>query len=254
MIGSDAEVFVAREDGTIISAIGLIGGSKEHPQLTKHGAVQEDNVLAEFNVNPANTSEEFVKNFLGVMEDLEEILRKQGLRSIIKSSAHLDPEELKHPQAILAGCEEDFCAWDWSINEKPQLVGTNLRTAGAHVHLSWDDFDGDVMEQFHVAGTMDLFHGLPGLLFDNDVERRTLYGKAGACRLKSYGVEYRTSSNWWIKHPEWIAWTFEQAQLAIKNRHNYDILDMGQEIQSCINTNNVTGAKKIMNQFGVKLP
>jgi len=32
--------------------------------------------------------------------------------------------------------------------------------------------------------------------------RRTLYGKAGAHRPKTYGVEYRACSSWWLASPE----------------------------------------------------
>ena len=51
-IGADPELFL-RDGDAITSAIGLIGGDKYEPRLVTLGAVQEDNVLAEFNIDPA---------------------------------------------------------------------------------------------------------------------------------------------------------------------------------------------------------
>src|SRR3546814_1862742 len=47
---------------------------------------------------------------------------------------------------------------------------------------------------------LDWYLGLWSLGKDKDKVRRSLYGKAGACRIKPYGVEYRVLSNFWIKN------------------------------------------------------
>jgi len=58
-IGADPEVFITNEKGDIISGIGLIGGTKKEPRKVSCGAVQEDNVLGEFNITAASSRSAF---------------------------------------------------------------------------------------------------------------------------------------------------------------------------------------------------
>ena len=55
---------------------------------------------------------------------------------------------------------------------------------------------------------LDLFLGIPSVLIDKDmtqINRRQAFGTAGAYRSKSYGLEYRVLSSWWVTKPEYIA-------------------------------------------------
>ena len=168
MVGTDAETFLQNSSGKIISAVGLLGGDKKNPRVTKHGAVQEDGVLAEFNTHPASNADELVVNIRSVQRDLKEILDGKGLSSIVRASAVLDDDQLQDPRARIAGCYPDFNGWTFDMNEKPVLAKTNLRTASAHIHISWADFDEDIVQQYQVACAMDLFHSVPGVLLDAD--------------------------------------------------------------------------------------
>jgi hypothetical protein len=75
--------------------------------------------------------------------------------------------------------------------------------AGGHIHFGWTE-DADttdlqhMMNGFDLVKQLDWFLGAWSVKHDKDVERRRLYGKAGACRIKPYGVEYRVLSNFWV--------------------------------------------------------
>ena len=57
--GSDIEVFLVNEKNTVIPCVGLVKGTKEKPHrpkgMPKGYAVQEDNVMLEFNVPPVRS-------------------------------------------------------------------------------------------------------------------------------------------------------------------------------------------------------
>jgi hypothetical protein len=63
---------------------------------------------------------------------------------------------------------------------------------------------------------LDWYLGGWSLKHDSDPTRRTLYGRAGACRLKSYGVEYRVLSNFWMTTADRRKAVWNRMQLAVK--------------------------------------
>ena len=65
---------------------------------------------------------------------------------------------------------------------------------------------------------LDWYLGGWSIARDENTERRSLYGKAGACRIKDYGVEYRVLSNFWV--------TTRDRRLAVWNRMVQAIADM----------------------------
>lgn len=229
LVGADPEAFVKNVHGTIISAVGMIGGDKKNPRPVKKGAVQEDNVLAEFNIDPASTEEEFVENIQTVKEELEKIIFPNVLD--FKSFHTFQMEYLFGigSQAFEFGCDPDFNSWTLSPNSGIETNDTPNRTAGGHVHVGFPT-KKKPMEDFRVACMMDLYLGLPALLYTNELEtsrRREMYGKAGACRPKPYGVEYRALSNFWISDEKYMRWVFRNSVLAYKNRDKLeDILKL----------------------------
>ena len=261
-VGSDAEVLLKDKAGKYRSAIGLIGGSKENPRPTKHGFVQEDNVLAEFNVNPSRSEAEFVRNTKLILADLDEIIKPLDFTVDIKASALFDLDQLHHPLALLAGCEPDYDAWDLVPNEKPTLEGTQLRSCGGHVHVSFDEADNDPMHRPNLVRVLDLVAAIPAVIMDTDTRRRSLYGKAGCHRPKitmngdSYdGVEYRTLSNFWLRNEKTMAWVYRTVDRAMTDFT--ELLEaanaMRHEIVDTINSGNVSKAEQIVKQFNLEV-
>lgn len=251
-LGCDPEVLLIDSTGKFISSVGLIGGSKDEPRpIDEEGnAVQEDNVTVEFNTPPCKTSADFIKH----INKNKDWIKKQAaifdLQMLIKPSAVYDDDQLNTEAARTFGCEPDFCAWeDGRENPRPRTDNPNLRSAGGHIHVQIDDPGLDILD---VVKAMDLFVGCPMLRFDNDNDRRKLYGKAGAFRKKSYGVEYRTASNKWIESDDLIQWVWDQTEKAIRFASMKIVFtdEQAMKIQNCINFSNVMLLEELEAEFG----
>lgn len=237
-IGADPELFL-KKDNEIVSAEGIIGGTKYEPKpIDKLGnAIQEDNVMIEFNIPPCNTKKYFLQNINFVKNYLSTFVKLKGYELSILSSANLDKKYLKSKQAKTFGCEPDYNVYLKDVNIPPSSKGT-LRTCGGHIHIGYDNPNQETTEMIVYA--MDICLGLDSIILDNDKLRRTMYGKAGSFRFKNYGVEYRTLSNFWIKNNKTISWAYDSTIKAIKLVNSGKIKDIlklyEKDIQECIDS------------------
>ena len=254
--GCDPEVFlVSAIDQTLKSAIGRFGGSKQDPRviLKGLGAVQEDNVAVEFNIKPVDNSTDWFNTITKVFDHVNKEAIHKGLRTVIMSSAHFPEEELAHPRARSFGCEPDFNAWTDSINPRPELTEDtlNLRTCGGHIHVGYESptHEKDRM----LIKAMDIFLGVPSIFLDGDLLRRSLFGKAGSCRYKPYGIEYRTLSNFWLGNQDYIKWVFTQTNKAIEYLNSGGKIENEDQndIMSAINLSDQASATKICGKYPV---
>lgn len=251
-VGADPELFLVDVSGKFISSIGLIGGSKQNPRKIREDgcAVQEDNVAVEFNIPPSHEVDHFIESINFNLEYLTRLVREKGLSLSVVASAEFSLDQLSHPKAMEFGCDPDWNAWTMQINPRPRTKNKQLRSSGGHVHVETDD------PPFLMARCLDLFLGVPSVNLDPDINRRQLYGKAGACRPKEYGVEYRTLSNFWLQSDELKSWVFHQVQRAdefLRTRiKEVNYLESEKiRIQQCINTSNKELAKEIIEQYAV---
>src|SRR5690625_3582670 len=252
LIGADPELFVMK-NGEFVSAHGLIPGSKEDPHIVDKGAVQVDGMALEFNIDPASNLEEFYVNTSTVLEILESMV--PGYEKAIVPVAHFGEEYIKNQpeEARELGCDPDFNAWSGAMNCSPN-ESLPFRTASGHIHIGWTE--GEVPESnghVNVCRTiikqMDFFLGLPSLLFDKDTLRREMYGRAGAFRPKSYGTEYRTLSNAWLKSEELIRWVYNNTMEGVRRVMAGELLqDKYGDIQRIINNSDVDAANAIISE------
>ena len=231
LIGADPEVFVS-QGPNIVHCIGLLGGTKDEPYVVHGGALQEDNVLFEFNVDPTADPVQFLSHIRDVMAQGEDIISMSGLRLTPKVSSHIyNPEVISSfpEKAFEFGCTPDYNAYGGLVNPSPSAVDECLRTAGGHVHIGFNHLSTVTKEQQERVGMMcDYLLGLPSMAEDKDELRRELYGKSGAIRYKPYGVEYRTLSNYWIWDDAMVAVIHGRAQMA------YDLRSRLEELQALI--------------------
>lgn len=231
----------------MLSAIGMIGADKFNPlqmwDMPEGYTLQEDNVALEYGVPPAATCEEFVKHITTVMEKSKEYLPKDTMFS--KLSCTIFPEDqMEHPMAYIFGCEPDYCAWTKEENKKPKPPHKFMRSAGGHVHVETKQDPNTVVKQ------MDFFLSVPAVLMDYGEERKQLYGKAGACRYKPYGVEYRTLSNFWIFNEDLIRWVWRNTERALNTNVYFDET-LANSVQSCINNNDKGLALSLCKTFNL---
>ena len=198
-VGADPEMFIINETtGEVVSSIGLIPGEKgdayRAEDMPEGYGIEVDNILAEFNIPPRKTKEDFIYSMNFMKDYIRKFVKKINPELNIKCSASemVDPEQLMSPEAKLFGCSVDFNAYTEETNPKPNGESTNLRSAGCHIHLGYKPRSYEA--SIALLKLMDLFVGLPSIIVDNDSRRRSLYGKAGCFRLTHYGLEYRVLS------------------------------------------------------------
>lgn len=215
LFGADPELFVFDKDGKPFPAVGLIPGTKEEPFKVDGGAVQVDGVAAEFNIDPVDNFDDFIGNCNKVQQQLKAFLPKgYTLRAVPAAEFPADIMDALPEQAKELGCDPDYNAWTGKVNPRPTPDSSkpHLRTASGHLHIGWTT-DHDISDEEHRTHAFDFVKQLDWYLgawlstqeyhlgpdiHEQAVLRRSMYGKAGACRVKPYGVEYRVPSNVWL--------------------------------------------------------
>jgi len=218
LIGADPELFVTK-DGSFHSGHGIIPGNKLNPFPVPGGAIQVDGMALEFNIEPADTEDTFVENINQVLKQLRKMVPSEFHFSTsphaMFSRRHFEeqPEEAK-----MLGCEPDFNAY--TMEENPLAKdNSRFRTAAGHIHLGFTEVE-DIYNQSHMetcatlVKQLDYFLGLPAIRVDS-LERRALYGRAGSFRPKTYGVEYRVLSNFWLRRDKWTRLVYRGAITAL---------------------------------------
>lgn len=251
LVGCDPEVFV-KQGGIFKSAHGLIRGDKKNPQPVRNGAVQVDGMALEFNINPASTESEFVLSVQDVLAQMTAMVPDYEVVAVPVAEFTEDYMRQQPDAAKELGCDPDFNAWaDGRANDKPD-GDRPFRTASGHVHIGWTDGE-DINDDNHigrchmVVKQLDFYLGLPSLIYDADTKRRSMYGKAGAYRPKSYGVEYRTLSNRWLASDKLMGWVFRTTQKAVQEVMEGNFLwEKHGDIQEIINSSDVKAARKII--------
>lgn len=265
LIGSDFEMFLKDKNGKFISAIPFNKGTKEIPEKIKGNpgcCIQRDGVLQECNVPPVSLDQgsifwdnlEIVRNYIyGKFAD------KQGLDLVCCPTAEFEGDQLLDDEASQIGCSPDYNAWlDGEMNEKPCKFASNLRSCGFHIHMSYPDADANT--SIKLMKLFDLFLTIPFIIYDKDIKRRELYGKAGSFRLVEWesarGFEARTLSNFALNDKNLIEYVFNQLNLLFDYFNENDMTEVDKsagDIVTAINESNEELAGKLCQKFGILL-
>lgn len=226
LIGCDPEFMIKDASGELKSALKLFKGRKHEPEQLRDGASLADNVNFEFNTTPADSPISFKNYIKSVLQESARTL-PAGHKFAAISGADFPKDQLKDKEACEFGCEPDYNAWlEGMPNQVPEgAASRTFRSAGGHVHIGFTDKSEHILSSFldkiRFIQLMDAILGVTSVFLDNTEGtkvRRTLYGKAGCYRLKGYGVEYRTVSNFWAANPKAVDVVYKLTELAVKLR------------------------------------
>lgn len=244
--------------------------SKDSKLKVGDQAIFWDNVLLEMNLRPAKTYLEFSNNFKECLNGTEKFLNSLG-RYYLKAigSADFSANQIEEVEAKIFGCEPEFCIYERSpqtnqiLRVPPPVVSEDntFRSCGGHIHI------GHVAASWELGGRPDkvikLMDGLVGtvsVLLDQDkpsILRRKLYGGAGSHRITSYGVEYRTPSNFWFRSPSLTKTVYQLTRKAVElmlTKPDFiDNLIDDKSLQTMINASNVNDASQLYNSLKSEL-
>ena len=93
--------------------------------------------------------------------------------------------------------------------ERPTGARVRFRSGGGHIHIGLPNrFIGNEERITELVKMFDILVGNSCVFFDQSPSstlRRKYYGRAGEYRMKSYGVEYRVPSNFWLQ--SYVLWS-----------------------------------------------
>lgn len=226
--GSDPEFMLAKEDGTLVSAIKVLKGKSKNNKLALPNgqATFYDNVLIEFNIAPSPTFRDFEENFGVALRAASEVVAKDGLILRQQSSATFPLSECMDEESQRFGCDPEYSIYKTDKKgviqqlQPPTLPkGNTFRSCGGHIHIGHPVATFESGNPPMVVKMMDLFVGNSALLIDPDPTsqaRRKIYGGAGTHRLADYGLEYRTLSNFWLAKPFLAEIIYRLTRLAVQ--------------------------------------
>ena len=226
-VGSDMEVFLANDGGDVVPCVGLFEGTKNKPWrppgMGLGYAIQEDNVMCEFNVPPVKSAIDGLNVMLRGRRMVEKQAALHGLHPIWGQTDYRFPKAaLTSEQAQTIGCEADYNAYEGGAarNNLPDL--TDWRSCGGHIHLGGDFKCPD----FVAALFAELFISVGTKTPCGNGHRAKWYGRPGIYRPKPYGIEYRTPTNVWVQSEDVIHLTYHQALMCANYLTRTDALTL----------------------------
>lgn len=224
LIGTDPEVFLRHKvtKRFVSAAEGRFPGSKDEPFPLDRGAMQVDGHALEFNTEPVDNEDEFVEVVNHVFNQVKGYVQETdpNLEIVLEPIAEFDPEYFEYlPETSkVLGCTPDFSAITGKQLDAPNISHVPLRTSSGHIHIGWtkdeDAFDAtEFKKRFVLANriTPYLLEASKGWETSASATRRQYYGKDGAFRPKSYGVELRALDCLWLASEDRMRKVFRAA-------------------------------------------
>lgn len=231
LFGADPEIFLVDENNEIVSASEIIDGEiKSYHGSKEVGSIINDGMQIELHPKPASCRQIFSENLFFILKQTESITSSKKLNLFNGSTINVSKKKLDSlPLRIRElGCEPDKLAYTGSVKIL-NIDGSKhfKRYCGGHIHfgLSEENSKNLIKREIHdnaneIIMLMDYILGNTFVLLDDDLsnkERRLVYGQAGSYRIQNHGIEYRTLSNYWLRHPVITSLALRLGRIAIHN-------------------------------------
>lgn len=209
-----------------------------------------DGVQAELHPRASSCREILASEISLCFHSLKETLKAKGVRVVVAPLVNVSQSEIDSltPQSQVFGCEPSRNIYQNAEESSIKVDAKKYlkRSAGGHVHLG--NFFADILNEparnisadqrqwggkYAIAERtektlkqmpdvlvpiLDIIVGNTCVLLDQDegnIERRANYGRVGEFRIKPYGLEYRTLSNFWLKSYPLMSLVYGLARFAV---------------------------------------
>ena len=257
-ISSDPEFFIRnKKTGAIVSSIPIVKNTKEKPADLGGGVLcYVDNVAVECSLPVVNSRAGFIDLIQSTINKINGFIG-ENYEAVPLAAYSFPDEELTHPGANEIGCSPFFIGRTLEQAMPPELP-KGYRSAGFHLHIGREDFKTceddwaiDPMSKVNIGNAMDVYVGIPSVIFDNSEEsrsRKKIYTQScSAHRPTKYGVEYRPLSSGVMRNPELVGLVYDLSMLAInKSQETEDFGVSDEEAFQCIDGHDVNLSKQIM--------
>jgi hypothetical protein len=261
-LGTDPEFFFVDKSGKVIPAEKILGKSgikneRENFDGSKYsiGKLVPDGVQLEINLSPDQKGtcrqtfwsqlERAYTHMLKIADDNNVLIDTEQVKKFTQEEIDAFPDSCKR-----FGCAPSYNVYSQEV-DKVSVIPVNpaeylYRSAGGHMHFGIPKEYLTKMGVDNLVRLLDIFVGNTLVLFDRHplmAERRKVYGRAGEYRLPSYGLEYRTPSNYWCRDYLMMSMSYGLARTAMWIAENPELrsgllnLVSDKEVQMSINLN-----------------
>lgn len=192
--GSDPEFFYVKDDKIVPSKAVI-------PPYSS--IVKRDGFQGELNPGSNTCRQVSGNNIAEALKEAYEYGEMAGAKLSLSVGVEIDKETFYN---LPVGERRFGCSPTANVHENKKRVSgtrTRFRSGGGHIHVGGARVRNLYREDPKKLITMiDIVCGVGSVLIDRDVaniERRKHYGRAGEHREKSYGLEYRVPSNFWLR-------------------------------------------------------
>jgi len=275
VFGCDPEFFFEKK-GKIIGSEkiidikeGLKMEGERKPAIGYNGSIQTgvskfivDGVQIELNPKPdtcrARLGNEISQCFRMLYSEME---KHKGLKANFEPTVKMTKKELMSldKKSRVFGCSPSKNADNKKENKiKVDPTKYKYRSAGGHIHIGKDGEYSSIKHVFNepdrLVQILDIIVGNTCVIIDRNEgnkERRKVYGKAGEYRTPSYGIEYRTLSNFWLKSYPLMSFVMSLSRLSVNIlAHSKPGCDYEAELLSLVKIEDV---RKAINKNDLKL-